>query len=171
MKSRLQFSCAHRSNSIQHRPSETPSHTGIKTSVVAIVDRRKRTSAWLTRYAYTQKAIAPNTIDRASVAAYSLPCRAIVIPTVASAIEGAAPKRPAKLFGRKTSPSSANTLITAPPMRNLSTNSSSLSRLLCLLDQRLRLCNPLASQQLVLLALQSVIVDEEILQLAQELLW
>src|SRR5258708_28553350 len=48
---------------------------------------------------------------------------------------------------------------------------SSLSRLLGLLNQSLLLCNPFASQQLVLLALQSVVVDEEGLQLAQKLLW
>src|ERR1700745_3494283 len=104
----------------------------------------------------------------------------MVIPTVASAMDGAAPKRPAKLLGRRTSPSSANALITAPPIRNLRTNSSirhaaqttapnssNLSRLLRLLNQRLRLCNPFASQQLVLFALQPVVVDEEILQLAE----
>src|SRR5438270_3441002 len=108
----------------------------------------------------------------------------MVIPTVAKAIEGAAPKSPAKLFGRRTSPSSAKALITAPPIRNLRTkssiyhaariivrNSSSLGRLLRLLNQRLRLCDALASEQLVLLALELVVVDEEILQLAQELLW
>src|ERR1700750_488911 len=107
----------------------------------------------------------------------------MVIPTVASAIEGAAPKRPAKLFGRRTSPSNANALITAPPIRNLRPNSSirhaarsktrtssALSSLLRLLDQRLRLCNALASQQLVLLTLKLVVVHEEILQLAQKLL-
>jgi hypothetical protein len=38
-----------------------------------------------------------------------------VIRIVAKAIDGAAPNRPAKLFGRNTSPSTANTETPTPP--------------------------------------------------------
>src|SRR6185437_132692 len=43
---------------------------------------------------------------------------------VASAIEGAAPRIPARLLGRSTSPSAANTDTTAPPIRNRASISS-----------------------------------------------
>jgi hypothetical protein len=48
---------------------------------------------------------------------------AIARQRVASAIEGAALKRPAKLFGLKRSPMSENTDTARPPMRNLNRRS------------------------------------------------
>src|SRR5262252_3391741 len=47
---------------------------------------------------------------------------------VASATEGAAPKIPAKLFGRTMSPRTAKNETTAPPIRNLNIRSIQLSR-------------------------------------------
>src|SRR5580700_6767662 len=55
-------------------------------------------------------------MERASVAAYILPLAAIVSPRVASAMEGAAPNNPAKLFGLSTSPKAANAETTIPPI-------------------------------------------------------
>src|SRR5262252_1295737 len=46
---------------------------------------------------------------------------------VASATDGAAPKIPAKLFGRTMSPRAAKKETTAPPIRNLSIRSIQLS--------------------------------------------
>src|ERR1700722_16529653 len=42
----------------------------------------------------------------------------MVSPMVARAIEGAAPKSPSKLLGRRTSPRAANRLTTTPPTTN-----------------------------------------------------
>jgi len=62
-------------------------------------------------------------MDRASIEAYSGPFFTMVKPMVARAIEGAAPKSPAKLLGRKRSLIRANRLTIVPPMRNLRTKS------------------------------------------------
>jgi hypothetical protein len=72
----------------------------------------------LQRYAYRQKAPAPAIIERASAAAYILPSATIVSPNVANEIEGAAPNKPAKLFGFRTSASAANDETTRPPITN-----------------------------------------------------
>jgi hypothetical protein len=66
--------------------------------------------------AYAQKASAPTIIERASIAAKSLPFVAIVSPRVASATEGAAANKPAKLLGLRMSPRAANNDTMRPPM-------------------------------------------------------
>ncbi len=48
---------------------------------------------------YKKRAIAPTIIERDSAAAYNFPSVRMVSPTVASATEGAAANRPAKLLG------------------------------------------------------------------------
>lgn len=73
--------------------------------------------------AYTQRAMAPMTIERASRAAYRAPLAWIVSARVASATEGAAPKTPAKLFGREISPTMAKRQTAKPPSKNRTTNS------------------------------------------------
>src|ERR1700735_1508298 len=91
--------------------------------------------------------------------------------TVASAIEGAALKSPAKLFGRRTSPSMANTLTTAPPTRKRISKSiicvriGSLRGPARLLDQPKRSIGAFAPEQAILLAFEAVIVHKENLQL------
>src|SRR4029077_12259002 len=67
---------------------------------------------------YAKKDAAPTTMDRASRAAYAFPSAKTVSPSVASAIDGAAPNRPAKLFGFSTSPREANSDTIMPPIRN-----------------------------------------------------
>src|ERR1700721_1930345 len=95
------------------------------------------------------------------------PLLGIVNPIVARATEGAAPKSPAKLFGRSTFPISAKRLTTTPPIINLVMSSAIASVHLCsetaarLFDQTERRISPLASEQAVLLALQIVIVHKE----------
>src|SRR5258708_25477555 len=71
------------------------------------------------------------TIDRPSIAAYWPPCFKSARVSVAKPTEGAAPKRPAKLFGRRMSPSNANAETTIPPARKRMTYSKTvpLSRL------------------------------------------
>src|SRR5580698_7351196 len=96
----------------------------------------------------------------------------MVSVTVASAIEGAALNNPAKLFGRRTSPSMANTLTTAPPTRKRITRSiicvqtRSSCGLARLLDQPQRGIRALAPQQAIRLALQPVIIHKENFQLS-----
>jgi len=68
--------------------------------------------------AYKKKTNAPATMERASVAAYVFPLAAMVSPRVASAMDGAAPNNPAKLFGFSTSPKAANADTTIPPITN-----------------------------------------------------
>lgn len=69
-------------------------------------------------YAHTKNAIAPAIIDRASVAEKRCPFSEIVSASVASAMEGADPKSPAKLFGLNRSPSNANVETNKPPATN-----------------------------------------------------
>jgi hypothetical protein len=57
-------------------------------------------------------------IERPSIAANGAPFCDEVIRSVARPIEGAAPNRPAKLLGRKVSPSAANAETASPPIRN-----------------------------------------------------
>src|SRR3981081_3431083 len=56
-------------------------------------------------------------IDRPCTAAYWPPSVDSARPSVTNATEGAAPKRPAKLFGRNMSPSNANAETTMPPAK------------------------------------------------------
>jgi hypothetical protein len=56
-------------------------------------------------------------MDVDCVAALSLPCAMTESAKVASATEGAAPNNPAKLFGLKRSPSSANVETDIPPIK------------------------------------------------------
>ena len=66
--------------------------------------------------AYTNRAIAPTIIERASEAAYNFPSVQIVRPSVARATDGAAANRPAKVLGFMTSPMIANSETISPPM-------------------------------------------------------
>jgi hypothetical protein len=67
---------------------------------------------------YTKKHAAPTTMERASRAACAFPSAKTVSPSVPSATDGAAPNRPAKLFGFSTSPREANSDTIMPPIRN-----------------------------------------------------
>ncbi len=78
---------------------------------------------WAQRHAYTRNATAPPTIERASSAAKSFPSAEIVMPNVASATEGAAPKSPAKLLGFKISAIIAKSETTEPPIKKRTTSS------------------------------------------------
>jgi hypothetical protein len=71
-----------------------------------------------TQDAYKMNAIAPATMECASMAAYADPSRKIVRPRVASAIEGAAPNRPVKLWGLNKSLRLENKQTSAPPTAN-----------------------------------------------------
>ena len=64
---------------------------------------------------YAANANAPAIIDRPSTATKGAPFCATVIKIVAKAIDGAAPNKPAKLFGRNISPSAANADTATPP--------------------------------------------------------
>jgi hypothetical protein len=77
---------------------------------------------WTHTEAYAKNAALPTTMERASTAEYVFPFASIVIPSVASAIEGAAPNNPAKLFGFKTSPRTAKTETTRPPTKKRISN-------------------------------------------------
>src|SRR3954447_5810024 len=95
----------------------------------------------------------------------------MVRPRVARATEGAAPKSPAKDFGRKMSPRMAKRLTTVPPMKKRRRRSRISSGLLSLLDEGLCGCDTFAAEKLVFLTFEIVIVDEEELDLLEELLW
>ena len=69
-------------------------------------------------HAYKKKTNAPAIMERASVAACIFPFAAMVRPSVASAMDGAAPNNPAKLFGFSTSPKAANAETATPPITN-----------------------------------------------------
>src|SRR5712672_785613 len=62
-------------------------------------------------------------MDRTSISVNALPFRAIVKGIVARATDGAAPSRPAKLFGFRTSPRIAKIETTTPPTTNRTRNS------------------------------------------------
>src|SRR3984893_3439866 len=68
-------------------------------------------------------------MERASSAAYTGPCRKIAKPSVARAIEGAAPNNPAKLLGLNRSPIRANVETRAPPIRKRKRSSFHIFRL------------------------------------------
>src|SRR6266478_5899216 len=61
-------------------------------------------------------------MDRLSTDANILPCLRAANPRLASATEGAAENKPAKLFGFKASPKPANKQTAAPPIKNRSTH-------------------------------------------------
>lgn len=66
-------------------------------------------------------AIAPATIERASMAAYSRPFVPAANASVANATDGAAPNNPANRFGSSMSPSNANKDTNKPPASILKT--------------------------------------------------
>src|ERR1700730_408056 len=68
-------------------------------------------------------------MERASSAAYTGPCRKIAKPSVARAIEGAAPNNPAKLLGLNRSPIRANVETRVPPIRKRKRSSFHIFRL------------------------------------------
>jgi hypothetical protein len=78
----------------------------------------RRNMKCITHHAYAKNAVAPAIIERASKAAYREPSVAMVKPSVARAIDGAAPNSPAKLFGFSTFPKAANAETKSPPTRN-----------------------------------------------------
>jgi hypothetical protein len=78
----------------------------------------KRNIKCITQQEYTRNAIAPAIMERASLAAYQGPSVAIVKPSVARAIDGAAPNNPAKLFGLRIFPNVENAETKRPPIRN-----------------------------------------------------
>jgi len=98
-------------------PRLMPSHTGIKQSAARLADQLVVAMTRLTHHAYTQNATAPPIIERASSAEYCKPCFSMVRRRVARAIDGAAPKRPAKLFGSRMSERIANADTKMPPIR------------------------------------------------------
>src|SRR6202022_2531455 len=86
-------------------------------------------------------------------------------------MEGAAPKSPANLLGRRTSPSIAKRLTTTPPITNRISNSlmihqrCPLGRLLRFPDEAKSDICSFTSQQSILLSFEVVIVHEEIFEL------
>jgi hypothetical protein len=75
---------------------------------------RKRQTVQL----YAASANAPMIIDRPSTATKGPPFRDKAIAIVHSAIDGAAPNKPANLFGRKASPNAAKRKTATPPAIN-----------------------------------------------------
>jgi len=63
--------------------------------------------------------MAPTTIDKPSIEAYVPPCFSNASQRDASATDGAALKRPAKLFGLNRSPTTEKKDTMAPPIMNL----------------------------------------------------
>src|ERR1700688_4942416 len=87
-------------------------------SVTGMAFNLRRSISQEQSQAYKKKTKAPAIMERASVAAYIFPFAAIVSPRVASAMDGAAPNNPAKLFGFSTSLRAANADTATPPIRN-----------------------------------------------------
>src|SRR5579872_5111240 len=99
----------------------------------------------------------------------------MVMPMVASAMEGAAPNSPAKLLGLKISASTAKIETTAPPIKKRRTSSvipglpiPKLRGAPGLLDEAPGRGVTLTTQQPELFALEPVIVDEELFQFLHE---
>jgi hypothetical protein len=111
------FICCYRRNSAQV-PSATPSHTMRLPIVAGAASTFLRSISQVQRAEYIKRHAAPTTMDRASRAAYTFPSAKTVNPRVAKATDGAAPNRPAKLFGFSTSPRQANRETIVPPTRN-----------------------------------------------------
>src|SRR5262249_53221929 len=101
------------------------SHTGIAPMDAEAACNLNFMMSWITMNAYTKRAMAPTIIERDSAAAYDFPSARMVSPRVASATEGAAAKRPAKLLGFRQSPGTANSDTMRPPTMNRKMNSMS----------------------------------------------
>jgi hypothetical protein len=71
--------------------------------------------------------MAPAIIDVASDAAKCVPLVAMVSPSVARAIEGAALNNPEKVFGLKRSLITAKAETTAPPIKNRKNSVNTMS--------------------------------------------
>src|SRR5690348_7614419 len=99
-----------------HRAKAAANQTGSETSAAASGCMRPRSSKRLSTAAYRPSAMAPKTRERHSRLAYILPCLAMVSPRLASASEGAALNRPAKLLGFRRSPINAKSDTTTPPI-------------------------------------------------------
>jgi hypothetical protein len=108
---------------MDHRPFAVTSHTMMRDAVTGKARNLQRIINQLAHEAYTKKAMAPTTIERASIATYSGPSVCMVRTSVANAMEGAAANRPAKLFGWNTSPKTAKAETKVPPIKKRSNNS------------------------------------------------
>jgi hypothetical protein len=97
------------------RKNATENQTGRETIVATHEDKSRLLSIKQTAQLYAASANAPAIIDRASTAAKEAPFCETVRRSVAKAIEGAAAKRPAKVFGRSKSPRVANAETATPP--------------------------------------------------------
>ena len=99
-------------------PKADATHMKRSADVRSMVGGLNRNMKCITQQAYARNAIAPAIMERASRAAYQEPSVAIVKPSVARAIDGAAPNNPAKLFGLRIFPKVANAETKSPPTRN-----------------------------------------------------
>jgi len=97
-------------------PKLTAAHTGRNKIVAQIVRMGRCSMIQLMHDEYKNSATDESIIDVDCVAALSLPSTMTDSANVASATEGAAPNKPAKLFGLKRSPSSAKVETDIPPM-------------------------------------------------------
>jgi hypothetical protein len=86
---------------------EMANHTARAMKVVLAACHSNRIIRRPLMQAYTKKANAAASIERASMAAYVGPSEQVVSMSVVKATDGAAPKSPAKLFGFRTSPKAA----------------------------------------------------------------
>ena len=111
------FICRYRRNSAQV-PRAAASHTMRLPIVAGAASSGLCSMSQVQSAEYTRKDAAPTTMDRASRAAYAFPSAKIVSPSVARATDGAAPNKPAKLFGFSTSLRQANSKTIVPPTRN-----------------------------------------------------
>ena len=117
-------------------------------------------------------------MECASTAAYCFPSFTTVSPSVASAIDGAAPNNPANVFGLNRSEISENAETTSPPIANrrrisLKEAPSSSGRLALpdtLLKQARCFFWTFDSQHLELRPILPVIVHEKLLELLRKLL-
>src|SRR5580704_253448 len=101
----------------------------------------------------------------------------IAIPSVVSAMEGAAPKRPAKLLGRTISAMTAKSETMMPPIKKRATSSPAgedntpsppLRGSSRFLNQAHCFTGSLATQQLVLLAQVAMVIDKELFDLLEK---
>ncbi len=99
-------------------PKADATHMKRSADVRSMAGGLNRNIKCMTQQAYARNAIAPAIMERASRAAYQEPSVAIVKPSVARAIDGAAPNNPAKLFGLRIFPKVANAETKSPPTRN-----------------------------------------------------
>jgi hypothetical protein len=85
---------------------------------ITMEEYRWRISVQLNSWLYTNNAMAPPIIDRPSRPVKTPSCLATASPSDPNAIDGAALKSPAKLFGLRRSPINAKRETAMPPMRN-----------------------------------------------------